>query len=139
MGAVMILQRREDWPERLNEMIEMRRSMPFAWGLQDCASFAAACVLAMTDTPPLEGLPVWTSREQAETLLTELGGLEAAVTDRLGEPIDAAMARRGDVVLVDVAGVAALGVCLGTVAAAPGPHGLEWAPPAMWQHAWRIG
>lgn len=139
MGAVMIFERREDWPERLNEMIEMRRAMPFAWGVQDCASFAAACVAAMTDAAPLDGLPAWGSREDAEALLAELGGLDAAVTAMLGEPIAVTAARRGDVVRVDVAGVAALGICLGAYAAAPGPRGLEWADMRHWRQAWRVG
>lgn len=38
----------EDWPERLAAFIEQRRKMPFAWGSNDCALFAADAVCAIT-------------------------------------------------------------------------------------------
>lgn len=138
MGPRLMLTRREDWPERLNEVIDQRRATPFTWGLQDCASFAAACVLAMTDTAPLEGLPLWSSPEAAAAVLAEEGGLVAAVTRRF-LPVPVASARRGDLVMVEVGSVTALGVCLGHFAAAPGPAGLEYPAMRAARAAWRVG
>ena len=131
--------RREDWPEALHALVDLRAGMPFAWGYQDCCAFAAAAVEAMTGIDPMADLRGYHSRETAEAILAAQGGLEAAVTARLGEPVGTALARRGDVVLVDVARVSALGICLGDFAAAPGPRGLEWVDRAFWRAAWRVG
>ena len=131
--------RREDWPEALHALVELRAGMPFAWGYHDCCAFAADAVKAMTGIDPMDDLRGYHSRETAEAILAEQGGLEAAVTARLGEPVGTAQARRGDVVLVDVANVSVLGICLGDFAAAPGHCGLVWYDRAFWRAAWRVG
>jgi len=138
MGTGLNLIRREDWPERLNDVVDLRRATPFSWGVQDCATFAAACVKAMTDTTLLDNLPAWTSHESAKAVLIDEGGLIAAVSSRL-PMLPAPAARRGDVVLVKVDGVEALGVCLGHFAAVPGPHGLVFPAMADVRAAWRVG
>ena len=42
------MKRLEDWPERLAAFVEARRAMPFRWGQNDCALFAADAVAAVT-------------------------------------------------------------------------------------------
>lgn len=101
--------RREDWPEALHALVDLRAAMPFAWGYQDCCAFAAAAVEAMTGIDPMADLRGYHSRETAEAILAAQGGLEAAVTARLGETVSTALARRGDVVLVDVTQVSEIG------------------------------
>lgn len=44
-----MLQRRVDWPERLNEKIEELKNRPFVWGTLDCCIFTADIIQAMTD------------------------------------------------------------------------------------------
>jgi hypothetical protein len=92
-------------------LLDEERRRPFAWGARDCATFAAAAVLAVTGEDPLADLADrYHDEASALRLLRELGGLEAATTARLGPPLDnVRLARRGDVVLFD----AGLGVCEG--------------------------
>ncbi len=133
------LRRREDWPERLHACIEARRGTPFAWGIQDCVTFAAACVASMTDEDPLADLPAWGSREEADRALLAEGGLLTAVNARFA-PCDPARASRGDLVLVrSDAPLPALGVCLGAFCAAPGEQGLQFLPMTAARLAWRVG
>jgi len=139
------MDRREDWPERLTALIDLRRATPFAWGVQDCVTFAAAAIEAMTGADPLADLTRWNSREQAIQAISSLGSdLSHAVMARLGEPIMPTLARRGDLLLVETdvpgwPGGQALGVCIGAHAVAPGPVGLEWVNMDRWRAAWRIG
>ena len=77
--------RNEDWPERLHEYIESRRDMPFAWGTNDCVTFAAGAILAMTGRD-LIGVPRWDSAATAMRILQEMGGMES-VADKLFERV----------------------------------------------------
>ncbi len=136
---MITLSRTESWPEALHTLVDARAAWPFAWGAHDCCAFAAAAVEAMTGTDPIADLRGYHDAASAQTLLDSLGGLEAAVTARLGEPIATPQARRGDVVMLDVSGISALGICLGDFAAVPGPRAIEWADRRFWRRAWRIG
>ena len=138
--------RREDWPERLNAYIDARRCTPFHWGGHDCVSFAAGAVEAMTGVDHLadfrdaDGRLAWGSRETAKAIMHGFGDLSHAVMTRLGEPIDAHLARRGDVLLLWMDDRKhALGVCCGHLAVGPGRQGLEWLPMAAAELAWRVG
>jgi hypothetical protein len=44
----MALKRTHDWPEQLHRLIRARWDTPFQWGVNDCGTFAADVVLAMT-------------------------------------------------------------------------------------------
>lgn len=137
------LTRREDWPESLNALIEARTAVPFRWGTHDCVTLAADCIEAMTGTDPLADLRGrWASEEEAAAELAELGGLVRAVRERFGRAVPPYQARRGDLVIIEVAidgmPVRALGICLGTFAAVPGPDGLQWPNMADALAAWRI-
>lgn len=52
--AVIILRRRQNWPERLSDVIAYYRAKPFEWGRLDCALFACNCILQMTNIDPAE-------------------------------------------------------------------------------------
>lgn len=131
--------RRENWPEALHALVESRNAWPFAWGEHDCCAFAADAVEAMTGTDPIADLRGYHDGPTAESLLDSLGGLEAAVTARLGQPIALLLAQRGDVVLVEIDQIKALAICLGDIAAVPGPRRLQFVDRACWMSAWRIG
>lgn len=93
--------RRADWVARLRETVRRHEREPFGYGpgFQPCALFAARCVDAITGSswaPEFEGL---TRREAARILLTE-GGIEGAVSRRLGPVTEGRAASRGDVCLV---------------------------------------
>lgn len=149
----MSLTRAENWPELLLDTVEDRRSKPFAWGENDCALFAADCVLVMTGedfAAPFRGR--YSTAAGSIKALKKFGGgsLEATATAALGEPILPRLAQRGDVVLflslpspaggggAGGEGVPALAVCVGSHAAAAGPDGVTWVPMDLWLKAWRV-
>ena len=78
----MINQRSADWPERLADMIEQRRSEPFAWGANDCCLFPADVVRAMTG---FDFAAAWRGQYDsaigAQRQLDEAGGMVALVTE----------------------------------------------------------
>ena len=130
------MKRRDDWPERLFEYMDARRSVPFAWRENDCASFACGAVYAMTGER-LE-IPAAESPEAYARLLRDQGPLQAMVEALLGDPIAPAYAQRGDVVLLTLEGRETLGVCVGMDIAGPGADGLALVPMACAVAAWRV-
>jgi len=143
------LSRLEDWPERLAALIDARMSVPFRWGSNDCALFAADAVQAVTG---VDLAAVWRgqyadeegarSMRSASSHLAS-GDIVAALREmahrRLGPDAPPLMARRGDIVLVEHDNGHSLAVCLGSMAAAPGRRGLMVLDRAAWRAAWRVG
>ena len=141
MGPLM-LTRREDWPSRLAAALEEARDKPFRWGSHDCGLFAADCVLAMTGTDPAalyRGQYVDEAGARDTLWLISGGGLRAAWTKALGPAMNnVRMARRGDVVLVDVGGVEATGVVVGSRVACLSEAGLAMVPAHRIVAAWSV-
>lgn len=77
--------------------INSRQTVPYAWGRNknDCMSFMAGAVKALTGKDPARGLK-WTSEKTGLALLEKLGGVEAALDARF-ERIPLAFAKRGDI------------------------------------------
>jgi hypothetical protein len=132
-----------DWPHRLGVFVSSRLQEPFAWGANDCVSFAAAAVQRMTGANPLEDVQPWASARQAYRELRARGGIVAIVEATGLEQVPALMAQRGDVVLLrppsragSVRGT--LGICLGDVVAAPAAQGLVMAGLSEGHKAWRV-
>lgn len=117
-----------DWPERLAQYIDARRHAPFAWGVNDCAMFAADAVVALTGVDPVPSVRgTYDDARGAADLIDAAGGLRELV------PLPAKTvghAQRGDIVLSDIDGRATLGVCVGADYAAPGDVGLVFRPMA---------
>ncbi len=113
---------------------------PFEWGVWDCVRFAAAAVHALTGVDHLAGL-TWASQTEALRMLRDLGGLRAAVSGVLGEPIAAGLARAGDVVLaVDPHaddGRELLAICHGPYLIAAGAAGMTVLPLSAGVCTWR--
>lgn len=128
--------RPQDWPEQLAAFWRARRSMPFAWGSNDCCTLAADWVLRMTGTDPI--LRVWDDAHSAAVTLHSLGGMQAAVTERMGEPIDWMLAQRGDIVMMNLDGRDTLAVVMGEFAIAPGESGARLVPMGHSVCAWRV-
>lgn len=120
-GPHVVLQMRcEDWPERLAAFVASRRHTPFAFGSHDCALFAADWILECTGTDPIAEIRgQWTDERSAMRILQDNGGIEALANRYLGEPVAPLLARRGDIVLVELTGRPGLGVCLGETLGAP--------------------
>lgn len=89
------------WPRELNlyltEISNRARTDSFAYGSFDCVHLLGDWVLRCTGVDPLADVRGrYANKEQAETLLAELGGLYAALELRLGAPVHPAMGQRGD-------------------------------------------
>lgn len=131
-----------DWPERLAEIIAARRDVPFAWGVQDCITFAADVSLALT------GRDLWAAHRgtyateaEAERVVGP-GGLETFVARLMAgaeaPEINVAEAQRGDWVMLTVGNMPLVGVVLDARVAAPGSDGLAFVPVRRAVRAWAI-
>ncbi len=136
--------RREDWAERLAEVVEARRDTPFEWGAHDCALFAADCVLAMTGTDYAQSLR-GTYRDARGAMRVLDGKSLDALLDGIFPRIDPGYMQRGDVCAVPRSPnmqahdlELALGVCLGAQVVLPGDAGLHFIPSRSALHAWRV-
>lgn len=139
------LERLPDWPERLAAYIEQQRHEPFTYGVNDCATFAAGALAAMTGGTAAEWaawMPGrWDNEAQALDVLRRVGGLRGGCRYCLGRPVlgpRAAMVGRGAVVCVRLPH-ATLGVAAGNgYWCAPGAMGLVWRPMSEVRRAWEI-
>jgi hypothetical protein len=130
--------RRSDWQQRFADFFAERRSMPFAWGSNDCCLFAADAVLAMTDVDHAQDLRGYTSALQARRLIEDRGGLAQIATEALGPPVAVVFAAVGDVVLMQNEGRDLLAICNGGVALAPGQNGIAVLGMDAALAAWKI-
>lgn len=96
------LTRLEGWPMKLSLFLRERRSMPFAWGRNDCLIFAADGVLAITGFDPAAAWRGYASEEEAQALLKEHGGVAGLIHKGLGCRYhrERLKARRGDVAMM---------------------------------------
>lgn len=130
--------RRKDWQERFAAFAEARASKPFAWGSNDCCTFAAGAVEAITGVNPMASVSDYGNELAAARLIKEGDGLHSLATSLLGEPVSPLMAGVGDVVLLINEGREMLGVCNGTSALAPGADGTAVLPMNAASTAWKI-
>lgn len=77
-------------------------------------------------------------KASAYSYIAEQGGIEPAVTKRLGDPAPALLARRGDVCLVETPEGYGLAICVGASVVIPGESGLISKPLSEVIKAWRI-
>lgn len=132
----MMTTRHRDWQARLQAVLDAHRQQPFAWGRHDCVRFAAACVHAVTAQTP--ALPDYAGARAAMRALHAHGGLRAAVTGALGEPIAPALAAAGDIGLLVAGDRESLAVNVGGGSwLAPTAEGLREVRAELIQSAWR--
>jgi hypothetical protein len=110
---VMAPVRTEGWPLRLSAYLKERRDMPFIWGDNDCMSFAAGAVMAVTGG--YDFLDRWRgyhTEQEAAAILKAYGGMGKIITAGMGiEPHSNVLrGARGDVVLFRLHGMTAAGV-----------------------------
>lgn len=124
---------------RLALFTEGRRLTPYAWGTNDCVTFAADAVWAITGVDPIADIRgTWASEEEALSVLESKGGLVAAC-DALFERIDKNYAQHGDLCMVrDANRQPSLAVCIGAYAAAPGMEEMLMTSMAEVRLAWRV-
>ncbi|PRD42184.1 hypothetical protein C5748_17110 [Phyllobacterium phragmitis] len=130
------------WRTRLNAELDRSRMMPFAWGTNDCCTFAARCVLAVTgkDTTAAYSTRYRTAKGALSTLkragFDDLTQLAAAHF----EEIAPSLASAGDLAAIrsDATGWA-LGVVIGERIVFIGPEGLGSVPVTDAVKAYRVG
>lgn len=127
----------QNWPERLAEFVESRRTAPFEHGTHDCCAFAGAAAEAITGTNPATPFP-YRNELGAQRLILEHGGLDRLLTAALGEPVAPAMAGRGDIVLAELENGPTAGVCLGRECVFPSAVGIVFRPRAVIGMAWKV-
>lgn len=133
------MNRLHDWQIRFEAFIASRQSVPFVWGANDCALFAADAVCAITGQDPAPpGLRAHRTEKQALRALERHGGLHSIATAALGQPVAASQASVGDIVLVKVGKRDALAVCNGQTAFGPSAHGLVAVGMETASLAWRV-
>lgn len=133
------LQRRVDWEPRLNKFIVEVRDAPFSWGDHDCVTFVVGAVHALTGRDMQEelGIARWTTEEEAEATIEELGGgsLYKALRRALGPGVPGAKGKRGDIAFYD----GSCGVIIGRFAMFIGQEGHVFIPISKVQKAFPIG
>lgn len=133
------MKRFHDWPERLAAYVERVTFEPFAWGLQDCALFAAGAVEAETGVHLCPELRDYKGVREALRKLREVGGVRGLAERALGEPIAPSLAQVGDVVLMTTGKRDALAICNGQTAIGVDASGVVAVPMTQARAAWRIG
>ena len=128
MGCIV---RKDNWPKYLYEFIDSRRKVPFKYGENDCALFAADAIKAISYDvdfgEPYRGK--YDSYVGYVKLIKEINGcvcLEALATSLLGQPCPTKYVKRGDVVLIQIENRQSLGICIGAKSACPGKNGLDF-------------
>lgn len=127
-----------DWQLRLAEFGRARASMPFDWGSNDCCTFTADAVHAITRQDLRAGFPAYAGEVGALRAIAAGGGLQQFASNLLGDPMSPKMAAVGDVVLVLNAEREMLGICNGTGVLAPGMAGMIVVGMDAAIAAWRI-
>lgn len=142
------MQRKHTWVEDLYEFVRSRKDTPYAWGTNDCCSFACDAIVTMTGTDVYEEFRGgYTTEAEAGALLMQVVGSTDKVkaieyiTTKFGmQEITVPFAQRGDVVLLNVDGGFALGIVHldGISAAAVAAEGLHRVPLTFATRAWRV-
>ena len=130
--------RHPDWQRRFAAFGRARAAMPFAWGANDCCTFAAAAVEALTGEDPMSTIPPYDGAMEAGRMVEEGGGLKPLADSFLGASVTPSMAAVGDIVLVVNAGRQMLAVCNGTNVLAPGETGVAVLGMETAIAAWKI-
>ncbi len=135
-----MISRVPDWRLRLDAYLTSRLYMPFGWGVNDCALFAAGDVEALTGHDPASSLRGHCSALQAARFVRGSGGLAAIATAALGHPVRADEARQGDIVRMPQGAFDMLAVCIDdNVVAAPMHEGMGLLPRNLALQAWSVG
>ncbi len=128
------------WERHLLDFIASRRAEPFAWGANDCCTFANGAALAVTGENVMEGVRPYSTALGAARALVEAGcrSFEELV-DRLLPVVPVGLAKRGDLALIEKDGNGLLMVVEGETLVGPDTSGVMRLPRARAVKAWRVG
>lgn len=124
-------------PQLLNEFVGRKMGEVFAWGDNDCCSFAVQW--AQIATGKEFELPAYKhTAKSAAAALKKAGGIEQLASDLFGEKINPNFAQRGDIVLIDYDDRQSLAVMSIQGIVGPGKQGLVVLPADNALAAWRL-
>ncbi len=126
---------------KLAAYMRSRADMPFAWGANDCCTFAADWVRAATGRDPMGALRgAYVDEDSAAHMLAAPGGLARLVTTWLAtDPLPfVTTAQRGDIVLYESGVGPALGICIGDKFAAMRENGVGYFSMRHALKSWRV-
>lgn len=136
------LERLPDWEQRLIDTANERRTLPYAYGVNDCGCFAQAAIKAVTGVTLLEGIELPRGWLAAAKFMMARGwsNIEDTMTDLLGQPMDdPQQSRRGDIVSYEEGGEFHVAVRVGDCALTPAIGGLAVIPASRWRRWWKVG
>jgi hypothetical protein len=110
----------------------------FAWGERDCVTLVADVVAALRGARPVD--VTWASADDADDELERRGGLRAAVSGVLGDPLDLSVdaPQAGDACLIRIRQYEFMAVWANGRAIAPAEHGLRRIDPRHIVAVWRV-
>lgn len=128
------------WEARLISTIEREDQAAFSWGLHDCLTLVADCCLAVTGEDPMKDIATYETEEAAQEVLRELGYRDVAEALATHfEEIPPAFARRGDCGVVELRGVVASVVVMGSISYGRSERGLLKFPTSRITRAFKVG
>jgi hypothetical protein len=137
-----------DWENRLEVELEAARARVFEWGQHDCCQFAMRVIAATRmDMPNFTAPGCYRNRQEALRLLRRITGKKtareamASLPEVFGfKPTPVTFAARGDMVLIPMRPMPALGVVTldARYAVAPGPDDLVRVLTLSCSRAWRL-
>jgi len=126
-----------DWETKLSEYIASKRDVPFEYGANDCSTFAAGAVEAMTGADPIPEF-----RGEYDSLKSSIKALRKIGEGDLKKTLDAkfsavpcAFAQRGDLAFF----ADSVGVVMGRFAWFVSDDGLERVPTTDCDKSWKVG
>lgn len=131
--------RKENWPQALIAEIERHRKLPFSWDQSNCFYFPLDCVRAMTGVDLWESERGCASEDDYKRRLVRNGF--ASVADAFAQTFPEcppAMARRGDVGLVEYQGVLCGVVVEGADVVGKAIDGTLRVPRVLLKRAFRV-
>ncbi|WP_428309245.1 DUF6950 family protein [Hydrocarboniphaga sp.] len=136
----MALTRTSDWLEQLHSYIEAQRLRRYHAVRNNCCTFVAGGILAMTgaDVARQQNWSARSLRAVAE-LLERQGGVRGMATAVLGEPRPPLLARRGDVVLFAGVDGEAIALCVDSDAVMVTRDGLARLALTDCIASWQVG
>lgn len=117
----------------LAEYITQNLTARFEWGKCDCVLFAAEWVMARDGVDILDGIPKWSTEDEARAILRKMGGLRRAIDARLAR-VPNGLAHDGDIAL-HTGGAA---IYSGAHIVAPGHDGLVFLDRMNAKCSWRF-
>ena len=115
---------KEDRESIIAAVIREFSHVPFSYGEADCARFAARLVDRLTGSC-WEAELDYEDEASADAFIANQGGMEAAVTKRLGDPMPVDQAVRGDIVLATLEAANTNGEIVNSLPIV-GVHGGSW-------------